>query len=85
MEEVLRDMVTRNGARVAPGLGERVIFRELFLAGLTILDLKDAVGPQALSPSHLAARQEVIDLIDSIRLFDPSNQDSNTNSSSSSV
>ncbi len=85
MEEVLRDMVTRIGARVAPGLGERVIFRELFLAGLTILDLKDAVGPQALSPSHLAARQEVIDLIDTIRLFDPSNQDSNTNSSSSSV
>ncbi len=68
MEDVLRDMATRIGMRIVPGLGERVIFRELFLAGLTILDLKDAVGPQALSPSHLAARQEVIDLIDAIRL-----------------
>ena len=68
MEDVLRDMATRIGMRIVPGLGERVIFRELFLAGLTILDLKDAVRPQALSPSHLAARQEVIDLIDAIRL-----------------
>ncbi len=75
MEKVLRDMAARIGARIEPGLGERVIFRELFLAGLTILDLKDAVGPQALSPSHLAARQEVIDLINSIRLFEQSVQD----------
>ncbi|NQV82565.1 MAG: AAA family ATPase [Rhodospirillales bacterium] len=68
METVLRDLSTRIGVRIVPGLGERVIFRELFLAGLTILDLKDAVGPQALSPSHLAAREEVTDLINAIRL-----------------
>ncbi|MBT3307405.1 MAG: AAA family ATPase [Alphaproteobacteria bacterium] len=68
MEEVLRDLAARIGVRVVPGLGERVIFRELFLAGLTILDLKDAVGPQALSPSHLAAREEVTDLINAINL-----------------
>ena len=68
MEEVLKDMAARIGMRIAPGLGERAIFRELFLAGLTILDLKDAVGPQALSPSHLAAREEVAALIDAIRL-----------------
>jgi chromosome partitioning protein len=68
MEEVLRDLAKRIGVRIVPGLGERVIFRELFLAGLTILDLKDAIGPQALSTSHLAARQEVTDLIDAIRL-----------------
>ncbi len=68
MEEVLKDMAAGIGLRIVSGLGERVIFRELFLAGLTILDLKDAVGPQALSPSHLAARQEVTDLIDAIRL-----------------
>lgn len=76
MEDVLKDMATRIGMRIVPGLGERVIFRELFLAGLTILDLKDAVGRQALSPSHLAARQEVIDLMDAIRLPDSPSQGS---------
>ena len=45
-----------------------MIYRELFLAGLAIIDLKDAVGLQALSPSHLAARQEVLDLIGAINL-----------------
>ena len=68
MDKVLDDFAERFGVRVVPGLGERVIFRELFLAGLTIIDLKDAVGPQALSPSHLAARQEVLDLIGAINL-----------------
>ena len=68
MEKVLADLATRIGVRIVPGLGERVIFRELFLAGLTILDLKDAAGPQALSASHLAAREEVTGLIDAIRL-----------------
>ena len=68
MDKVLDDFAERFGVRVVPGLGERVIFRELFLAGLTIIDLKDAVGPQALSPSHRAARQEVLDLIGAINL-----------------
>ena len=85
MEEILKDMATRIGARIETGFAERVIFRELFLAGLTILDLKDAVGPQALSPSHLAARQEVIDLIDAIRLFDPSARDGHNSSAPKEV
>jgi len=68
MDEVLGDFAGRFGVRVVPGLGERMIYRELFLAGLTIMDLKDAVGPQALSPSHKAARQEVLDLIGAINL-----------------
>ncbi len=68
MDKVLKDLARRIGLRVVPGFGERVIFRELFLAGLTIMDLKNAVGPQALGPSHLAARQEIFDLIGAIRL-----------------
>ncbi len=68
MDEVLRDLSRRIGVRVVPGFGERVIFRELFLSGLTIMDLKDAIGPQALGPSHLAARREVEDLIGAINL-----------------
>ncbi len=68
MDDVLQDLSKRIGVRIVPGFGERVIFRELFLAGLTIMDLKDAIGPQALGPSHLAARREVEELIGAIDL-----------------
>ncbi len=66
IDAVLNDLAQRIGIRIVAGFGERVIFRELFLAGLTIMDLKDVIGPQALSPSHRAARQEINDLIDAI-------------------
>lgn len=47
---------------VAPGFGERVVFRELFLKGLTLLDLKnDPSTPMTIS--QLTARQEVRQLI----------------------
>ncbi len=72
MDDVLQDLSKRIGVRIVPGFGERVIFRELFLAGLTIMDLKDAIGPQALGPSHLAARREVEALIGAIDLPDVS-------------
>ena len=57
----------RIGFRVAPGFSERVIFRELFPNGLTLLDLKD-VGTETMSMSHIAARQELRDLIAELRL-----------------
>ena len=62
----LRDLATRVGFRVVPGFTERVIFRELFPIGVTILDLKDAADGKGLSLSHLAARQEVHALVASI-------------------
>jgi chromosome partitioning protein len=64
--EVLDALARRIGFRVAPGFGDRVIFRELFLSGLTLLDLRaKGVGP-ALSMSHLAARQEVRGLLSAV-------------------
>ncbi len=48
--------------RIAPGFGERVIFRELFLDGLTLLDLQEG-RPGSLSVSNNTARQEVRHLI----------------------
>ncbi len=48
--------------RLASGFGERVIFRELFMKGLTLLDLKeDQKNPLTLS--QISARQEVRKLI----------------------
>ena len=51
--------------RTTPGFGERVIFRELFLKGLTLLDIRET-GDAPLSLSQVAARQEVRSLIDAI-------------------
>lgn len=53
----------RIGFRVAPGFTERVIFRELFPVGLTILDLPQPRLDLSLSMSHVAARQEVRELV----------------------
>jgi len=65
--EALEDLSRRIGFRVAPGFSERVIFRELFPRGLTLLDLKDT-GVDHLTLSNIAARQEVRDLITELRL-----------------
>ncbi len=54
--------------RLAPGFGERVIFRELFPKGLTLLDLREGEGEIPLSMSHIAARQEVRALLRAIGL-----------------
>lgn len=57
----------RIGFRVAAGFAERVIYRELFPRGLTLLDLKD-IGTEQLSMSNIAARQELRDLFAELRL-----------------
>lgn len=53
------------GFDIVPGFGERVIFKELFPKGLTLLDLKEDEG-RDLSFSELAARQEVRQLVRAI-------------------
>ena len=68
MERALTELARRIGFRFLPGFGERVIYRELFLAGLTIMDIKETGDPAAMSMSHLAARQEVRALIDALDL-----------------
>jgi chromosome partitioning protein len=63
----LEELSRRIGFRVAPGFSERVIFRELFPRGLTLLDLKDT-GVDQLNLSNIAARQELRDLMTELRL-----------------
>ncbi|HUF87699.1 MAG TPA: division plane positioning ATPase MipZ [Thermohalobaculum sp.] len=65
--EVMEDLARRIGFRIVPGLSERVIFRELFLNGLTLLDLEED-GPIELTMSHVAARQEVRELMRALNL-----------------
>ena len=59
---------SRIGCRVAPGFSERVIFRELFPLGLTMLDLPLPGLAMPLTMSHIAARQEVRELLSTLRL-----------------
>jgi len=68
MEDVLGALSKRIGFRLAPGFGERVIFRELFLKGLTLLDLRSSDANMRLNMSHVAARQEVRALLTAIGL-----------------
>ena len=66
MEEVLSKLSKRLGFSYYPGFGERVIFRELFLSGLTLLDL-EALG-ETMTLSHVTARQELRSLLSMINL-----------------
>ncbi|MGR3661389.1 MAG: division plane positioning ATPase MipZ [Paracoccaceae bacterium] len=66
--EALKDLSKRIGFRVAPGFGERVIFRELFPRGLTLLDLRDIGVLGQINISNVAARQELRELIKALKL-----------------
>ena len=54
-------------SRITRGFGERVIFRELYLQGLTLMDVKEAGLGIHMGMSHVAARAEVRSLIGAIR------------------
>jgi chromosome partitioning protein len=68
MTQVTGDLSRRIGFRVAPGFSERVIFREMFLQGLTVLDIMEAGSGATVSMSHIAARQEVRDLLKTLKI-----------------
>jgi len=61
----LEELAKRVGFRVVPGLSERVIFRELFPRGLTLLDI---AALEDFSVSHIAARLELQALVGGLRL-----------------
>lgn len=69
---LLMQLAKRIGFRVAPGFGERVIFRELFHKGLTLLDLPDDEGQGLATSSHFSARQELRTLLEVIGLLESS-------------
>lgn len=71
MEKVVGALAQRLGFRVAPGLSERVIYRELFLRGLTLLDIKGKTAGISMTMSHVAARQELRTLVSELNLPAP--------------
>ena len=67
VSEALAKLSQRIGFRLASGLSERVIYRELFPKGLTVLDLIEG-KTKGLTMSQVAARQEVRGLVAALRL-----------------
>ena len=65
IDQALNELARRVGFRISSGLSERVIYRELFPSGLTLLD-KGHLGE--LGTSHLVARQEMRTLVAGLNL-----------------
>ena len=67
VSDALAQLAKRVGFRIIPGLGERVIYRELFPAGLTMIDSKEF---GAMGLAHVAARQELREMMAALQLPD---------------
>ncbi len=68
VSEALDQLAKRVGFRIIPGLGERVIYRELFPKGLTMLDSAEFGG---MGLAHVAARQELREMMSALALPEP--------------
>ena len=68
----LDELARRVGFRVIPGLGERVIYRELFPKGLTLLDFEQ-LGEVGIG--HITARQELREMIAGLGIPEPGAQE----------
>lgn len=66
--EALKNFSKRVRCRLAEGFSERVIYRELFLQGLTLLDLVNDDVNFSMKMSHVAARQELRKFMDFLQL-----------------
>jgi chromosome partitioning protein len=67
MEVSIVKLAKRFGFKVAPGFGDRVIFKELFLHGLTLHDAQNS-GEIRMSTSVIAARQELREFIKALEI-----------------
>ena len=65
MTDAIAELSKRVGFRTVPGLNERVIYRELFPSGLTLID-KGHLGQ--LATAHIVARQELRELVTGLAL-----------------
>lgn len=66
--ELVDALAKRIGFRVAQGIAERVIYREMFLDGLTVEDLATLDARGQLAMSHVAARAELRALLGALGL-----------------
>jgi chromosome partitioning protein len=67
VEIAVAKLAKRFGFKIAPGFGDRVIFKELFLLGLTLHDIPQ-VSEIKMTASVIAARHELRDFICSLAI-----------------
>ena len=69
IDKGLRQLSAQIGFRIARGINERVVYRELFPRGLTALDALDrqTLGGEP-TLSHVSARDEIRNLLQTLRL-----------------
>ena len=66
--EALQKLADRIGFRVIPGVTERVVYRELFPKGLTVMDILDQDLGIKTTMSHITARAEVRELVKNLKI-----------------
>lgn len=64
--DYLEKMSKLYGFRLAESIKDRVIYKEMFLEGLTVLDMKHEDLRYKMSVSHIAAKREIRSLAESI-------------------
>lgn len=69
IEGLLTQLERRFAFTFLNGFSERVIFRELFLKGLTLMDLDKLPQTGSMSMSHISARQEVRALVNALGIL----------------
>ena len=68
MHRLLKQLAERMGFRLEAGFSERVIFRELFYQGLTLLDMPEGTDELRFNPSRWNARREIGELLRALHL-----------------
>lgn len=83
VELSLGKLAKRFGFSIAPGFGDRVVFKELFLLGLTLHDIVNS-SEIKLSASIIAARQELREFVQSLGIL-PVKQVANNDSQADTI
>lgn len=66
LSKVINKFAKKIGCKIAPGFTERVIYKELFLTGMTLIDLDSKKS--SFSLSHIAARQEMRSFLNFLKI-----------------
>lgn len=68
MTDALEALSQRLDFRLVPGLSERVVYRELFPHGLTLLDLTEPGVEASFTMGHVSARRDLAKLMEALNL-----------------
>ncbi|MEE8559939.1 MAG: division plane positioning ATPase MipZ, partial [Alphaproteobacteria bacterium] len=70
MANLLERLSKRLHFRLQPGFSERMVYRELFYSGLTLMDLPEDLGDARANARYHRARREVHELVAALGVAD---------------